>query len=145
MLHYIQMPQIITESPSTLEPEWDCYECQSFDEGLISLIAKKYDCYAYRNPTQYGIHEIVNATRNEYTKESYERWLEFGGIDIDTYIGIVHMHGFDPRNSWKAPYGGFEQYPPITTDDKSTYPTILNLHRGKEFNERPGFNYYNLA
>lgn len=134
MLNYILMPEIITESASTIEPEWECYEGHSFDEALISVISKKYDFYAYRNPSQYGIDEIVNATHNEYTNESYERWLNHGGLDESTYIGSVHKYG--PGKSWKAPYGGFEQYPPITFDDKSTYPTILRLHRGKDFNER---------
>jgi hypothetical protein len=108
LLHYGQDYRIITDAPNQCGlPNYSGFRDHRHDESLISIIAKKYELYPYRNPCQFGLEEIVKASDNIYTRENYNTFISKGGYN----------------------YGTFEQYPPIIIDDKSTYPTIINLTR----------------
>jgi hypothetical protein len=107
-LKYAQDYRIITDCPNECGlPNYPDFVDHRHDEALISIISKKYNLYPYRNPCQYGIDEVLKYSQNEYTKSSYEKHIKNGGWD----------------------YGTFEQYPYIINDDKSDYPTIINLTR----------------
>lgn len=135
MLHYAQIPGVLDQNPSRLAPEVDCFLGNSFDEALISVIAKKHDLPVYRAPHQNGIMEIANASRNELTKESYQRFLEEGPENLEDFNKVA------PHTNYAAVTTTFEQYPPLEKDDRSTYPQIIHLHRGRDaalnINERP--------
>jgi hypothetical protein len=107
-LNYSLDYRIITDLPNECElPNYSDFIEHRHDESLITIMSKKYDLYPYRNPCQFGNDEILKCSQNEYTKESYERHIKNNGWD----------------------YGSFEQYPYIITDNKSDYPTIINLTR----------------
>jgi len=109
-LHYSLDYRIITDSPN--ECGFDNYSDfvdHRHDESLITIMSKKYELYPYRNPCQFGLEEVVKLSKNTYTIESYQQHLKNGGWD----------------------YGNFEQYPYMVNDNKSDYPTIINLTRNK--------------
>jgi hypothetical protein len=111
LLKYGQDYRIITDSPNECGlPNYPNFRDHRHDESLISIMAKKYGLYPYRNPCQFGEEEIVKATNNVYTLENYNRFISNGGYK----------------------YGTFEQYPQIIEDNKSNYPTIINLTRNSK-------------
>lgn len=110
LLNFAQDHRIITDSPNECGlPNYEGFREHRHDEALISIISKKYELYPYRNPCQYGINEILYYCNNCYTKECYENHIKNGGGD----------------------YGTFEQHPPMDTDLKSDYPTIIELTRNQ--------------
>ena len=101
--------RIITDSPNECgQSNYPDFIEHRHDESLISIVSKKHKLYPYRNPCQYGIEEILKYSNNEYTKESYERYMQI-------------------PDAWD--YGTFEQYPHIHSDEKSDYPTTIQLTR----------------
>ena len=117
MLHYSQDYRVITDSPSETGQNHPSFIEHRHDESLISVIAKKYDLYPFRNPYHTGELDDTNWTNNEYTNESFAKAVEKFG---DPKGWTSYFHG-----------GSFIQYPHVEKDDKSTYPTILNLTRRK--------------
>lgn len=111
LLKYSQDYRIITDSQNECGlPNYPDFIEHRHDESLISLISKKYDLYPYRNPSQDGFLLNWNITDNLYTKENYENYIKRGGTNFGTFV----------------------QHPPIERDEKSTYPTIINLTRNKK-------------
>lgn len=114
LLKYSQDYRIITDSENECGlPNYPDYREHRHDESLISLISKKYDLYPYRNPSQQGYLLNWNITNNLYTEENYKNYVKKGGLNFINF-------------------GTFKQYPPIITDDRSTYPTIISLTRNKK-------------
>jgi hypothetical protein len=119
-LFYGQDYRVITDAPNQLgEPNYAGFIDHRHDESLISIMAKKYDLFPYRNPCQFGFENDVNFTDSKYSQEAYDEMIQKYG-DMDT---------------WPQKYGCYfhgksiKQYPEITVDDRSTYPTIINLTR----------------
>jgi hypothetical protein len=118
-LNYSCDYRILTDSPSELGNNFSGFREHRHDESLISIMAKKYDLYPYRNPSQHGFADDVDFTNNRYDEEGFNLMIEkFGDI-----------------NTWSEKYGCYFhgesllQYPEINIDNKSTYPTIINLTR----------------
>lgn len=112
--------RIITDSPNELGvPNYDGFIENRHDETIISLVSKKYELYPYRNPSQWGYIGDVNFTNNKYGEEGLKEMEE----------------KFGKMSTWGTKYGCYfhgeslNQYPSIDIDDKSTYPTILDLHK----------------
>ena len=113
-------PRILTDMPNQLgQPNYSGFRDHRHDESLISIMAKKYDLFPYRNPSQHGFIDDVNYTNNDYSEEGEKKMIEkFGQISkwLDKYG--CYFHG-----------ESLKQYPEITIDSKSTYPTIIELTR----------------
>lgn len=111
--------RILTDSPSELGNNFPGFREHRHDESLISVMAKKYNLYPYRNPSQHGFIDDVNFTNNRYDDEGLK----------------IMINKFGDMNTWSEKYGCYfhgeslSQYPEIKIDDKSTYPTIINLTR----------------
>ena len=120
-LKYACDARILTDIPNQLgQPNYPGFREHRHDESLISVMAKKYDLFPYRNPSQHGIDDDVFFTNNRYDSEGY----------------IEMVNKFGPIESWIQNYGGryfwgesTSQYPEFSIDDRSTYPTIMNLTR----------------
>lgn len=119
-LHYSQDYRILTDSPNELgKPNYDGFRDHRHDESLISILAKKYNLYPYRSPLQHGIDDDIRFTNNRYDQQGYNEMVK----------------KFGPMSEWGTKYGSYfhgetlSQYPPISIDDKSTYPTIIELTR----------------
>lgn len=103
--------RIITDSPNEMGlNNYDGFLDHRHDESLISIISKKWNLYPYRNPSQDGFVYDVNFTNNIYGDEGLKKITE----------------NFNEKSAWIK---SLDQYPPISIDDKSTYPIILLLHR----------------
>lgn len=119
-LNYGCDPRILTDMPNQLgHPNYNGFRDHRHDESLISIMAKKYDLFPYRNPSQHGFIDDVNFTNNRYDE-----------------IGLNNMvEKFGPISTWMSKYGCYfhgeslKQYPDLVIDDKSTYPTIIELTR----------------
>ena len=109
--------RIITHAPNELGLEnYQGFQMHQYDEVITSIVSKKFKLYPYRDPTQQGYTDDVKFTNNMYGKEGLETMIK----------------KFGPISTWSNGMfegGCLDQYPPISIDDKSTYPTILNLHR----------------
>lgn len=120
-LKYACDPRIITDIPNQLGvPNYPGFMDHRHDESLISVMAKKYELFPYRNPSQHGIDDDVFFTNNRYDDIGFKEMID----------------KFGPISTWKEKYDGrsfwgesTRQYPPITIDDRSTYPTIITLTR----------------
>jgi hypothetical protein len=119
-LEYGEDYRIITDAPNQLGvPNYAGFRDHRHDESLISIMAKKYDLFPYRNPCQFGFENDVNYTNNRYDQEGYNLMIE----------------KFGPMSDWINKYGCYfhgesiKQYPEINVDDRSTYPTIIDLTR----------------
>lgn len=112
--------RILTDMPNQLgQPNYSGFRDHRHDESLISIMSKKYDLFPYRNPSQHGIVDDVYFTNNRYGELGYKEMVDkFGPIStwLDKYG--VYFHG-----------ESLNQYPELDIDDKSTYPTILELTR----------------
>lgn len=119
---YALDPRIITNSPNTLDqPNYPGFLFHLEDESLTSIMSKKFNLYPYRNPSQHGFIDDVNFTHNHYGPQGKIRAeAEFGPMSTwdDKYGSYFHGESLDL-------HGGIE------FDDRSTYPTILNLTRDK--------------
>jgi hypothetical protein len=112
--------RIITDSPNELgQPNYEGFIENRHDETVITLVSKKYGLFPYRNPSQWGFIGDVNFTDNEYGPEGTKKMVEkFGAL-----------------STWGNKYGNYfhgeslNQYPDFIFDDKSTYPTIIDLHK----------------
>ena len=103
--------RIITDSPNEMGlNNYDGFITHRHDESLISIVSKKWNLYPYRNPSQDGFVHDVKFTNNIYGEEGFNKIKE----------------KFSSELSWIK---SLDQYPPISIDDKSTYPAILLLHR----------------
>jgi len=121
LLKYAVDYRIIADSPSQCGlPEYPDFFRHQHDESLISVIAKKYELYPYRNPSQHGMIDL-RKSNNEYTQQSYERYMETPEL--------WDIHEVGQGHAWD--YKTFEQYPPVPSDTKSDYPTILELTRNR--------------
>ena len=80
------------------------------DESIITIVSKKWELYPYRNPSQDGYDYDVTYTDNIYGEEGTKRMFENEFNNI--FFG-----------------DSLKQYPEIYLDDKSTFPTIIKLHR----------------
>jgi hypothetical protein len=112
--------RIITDSQNELGlPNYPGFRDHRHDESLITIMAKKYDLFPYRSPSQHGFTDDVNFTNNRYDEIGYNNMVE----------------KFGPISTWLNKYGCYfhgeslKHYPEIIIDDKSTYPTILELTR----------------
>ena len=112
--------RIITDSPNELGvPNYDGFIENRHDESIITLVSKKYKLFPYRNPSQWGFIGDVNFTNNEYGEGAMKKIIE----------------KFGPLSSWGDKYNCYfhgeslNQHPPFIIDDKSTYPTIIDLHK----------------
>ncbi len=117
-LEHAQKARVLPEGPNIHGiPNHPQFREHRHDESLVSIMAKKYKLYPYRNCLHTGIEDDINWTNNEYTDESFARAVaKFG----------------DPSTWSSYTWGGdFKLYPDIKFDDKSTYPTLLNLTRRK--------------
>lgn len=119
-LDYSCDPRILTDIPNQLgHANYPGFRDHRHDESLISIMSKKYDLFPYRNPSQHGFVDDVNFTENRYDEEGLKK--------------MVEKHG--PISTWLHKYGVYfhgeslKQYPELSIDDKSTYPTILELTR----------------
>jgi hypothetical protein len=103
--------RIITDSPNEMGLEnYSGFFDHRHDESVISIVSKKWNLYPYRNPSQDGYDYDVTHTDNIYGDEGTKRMFE---------RGFSHMF-----------FGkSLKQYPELYMDDKSTYPTIIILHR----------------
>lgn len=109
-LQYASDYRILTDAPNEMgKPNYDGFFDHRHDESIISIMAKKYDLYPYRNPSQHGISDDVNITNNRYDDVGYIETLSKNSCFI---------HGKP-----------IAQYPPMVFDTKSTYPTIITLTR----------------
>jgi hypothetical protein len=112
--------RIISDSPNELGvPNYEGFIENRHDETVITLVSKKYGLFPYRNPSQWGFIGDVDFTNNEYGKNGLEKMEEkFGKI-----------------STWGTKYGCYfhgeclDQYPNFDIDYKSTYPTIIDLHK----------------
>lgn len=95
------------------------------DESLVSILAKKYDLYPYRNPSQHGFCDDIDWTHKKYGEK--------GLIEMIDKYGTI--------STWLSKYGlyfhgeSLNQYPLIFIDEKSTYPQIFHLHRNSNLTE----------
>ena len=112
--------RIISDSPNELGvPNYEGFIENRHDETIISLVSKKYGLYPYRNPSQWGFIGDVNFTNNKYGEEGLKEMEE----------------KFGKMSTWGNKYGCYfhgeslNQYPSIDISDKSTYITILDLHK----------------
>lgn len=112
--------RIITDSPNELgKPNYDGFIENRHDETIISLVSKKYKLFPYRNPSQWGYIGDVDFTNNKYGEEGLKEMEE----------------RFGKMSTWGTKYGCYfhgeslNQYPSVYIDDKSTYPTLLDLHK----------------
>ena len=119
-LTYACDERIITDQPNQLGlPNYAGFRDHRHDESLISIMSKKYDLHPYRNPSQHGFTDDVNFTNNRYDEIGEKEMIE----------------KFGPISSWLNKYGCYfhgeslKQYPEIIIDEKSTYPTIVELTR----------------
>lgn len=112
--------RIITDSPSELGvPDYDGFIENRHDEAIITLVSKKFKLFPYRNPSQWGFIGDVNFTNNEYGEKGLKKMEEkFGKISTWGNKYGCYFHG-----------ESLNQYPPFDIDDKSNYPTILDLHK----------------
>lgn len=110
-LDYSQDYRIITDSPNEMGLEnYKDFFVHRHDESLISIMAKKYDLYPYRNPCQDGITWNLEICNNCFTDECFENYIKNGGNKF---------------------FKTFKQYPFIESDTKSNYPTIIELTRNR--------------
>jgi len=119
-LAYSCDPRILTDIPNQLGiPNYPGFRDHRHDESLISIMSKKYDLFPYRNPSQHGFIDDVNFTENRYDEEGLKKMIEKHG-PISTWLNKygVYFHG-----------ESLKQYPDLIIDDKSTYPTIIELTR----------------
>lgn len=119
-LEYACDPRILTDIPNQLgQPNYPGFRDHRHDESLISIMSKKYDLFPYRNPSQHGFVDDVNFTDNRYDEEGLKNMVEKYG-PISTWLNKygVYFHG-----------ESLKQYPDLIIDDKSTYPTIIELTR----------------
>ena len=112
--------RIISDLPNELgEPNYGGFRENRHDETIISLVSKKYKLFPYRNPSQWGFIGDVDLTGNKYGEKGLK--------EMEARLGKI--------STWGNKYGCYfhgeslDQYPPIDVDDKSTYPTILDLHK----------------
>ena len=112
--------RIITDSANELgKPNYDGFIENRHDETIITIVSKKMKLFPYRNPSQWGFIGDVNMTNNEYGKKGLKKMEE----------------KFGPMSTWGNKYGCYfhgeslDQYPYFELDNKSTYPTILDLHK----------------
>jgi hypothetical protein len=119
-LHYSQDFRIITDAGNQLgQPNYPGFRDHRHDESLITIMAKKYELFPYRNPSQHGMIDDVNWTHNRYGLQ--------GLLEMTERYGQI--------SSWLDKYGLYfhgetlNQYPTIDIDDRSTYPVILTLTR----------------
>ena len=112
--------RIISDSPNELGvPNYDGFIENRHDETIITLVSKKYGLFPYRNPSQWGFIGDINFTDNMYGEEATKRMVE----------------KFGELSTWGNKYGNYfhgeslNQYPHFEFDDKSTYPTIMDLHK----------------
>lgn len=112
--------RIISDSPNELGvPNYDGFIENRHDETIITLVSKKYGLFPYRNPSQWGFIGDVNFTDNMYGDEATKRMVD----------------KFGELSTWGNKYGNYfhgeslNQYPHFEFDDKSTYPTIMDLHK----------------
>lgn len=119
-LNYGCDPRILTDLPNQMGlPNYNGFIDHRHDESLISIMSKKYDLFPYRNPSQHGFVDDVNFTNNCYDEIGYNKMVE----------------NFGPISTWLNKYGCYfhgeslKQYPELITDEKSTYPTIVELTR----------------
>jgi hypothetical protein len=115
--------RIISDSPSELGvPNYDGFIENRHDETVITLVSKKYGLFPYRNPSQWGFIGDVNFTDNMYGEEATK----------------IMVGKFGELSTWGNKYGNYfhgeslNQYPHFTFDDKSTYPTIMDLHKSPQ-------------
>jgi len=114
--------RIITDSPNELGLDnYPGFICNRHDETITTLVSKKWGLFPYRNPSQWGFIGDVNFTDNIYGEEGLRRMVEkFGALAI-----------------WGDKYGCYfhgellNQYPEFYVDDKSTYPTIIELNKNR--------------
>ncbi len=112
--------RIITDAPNQMgQPNYPGFRDHRHDESLITIMAKKYELFPYRNPSQHGMIDDVNWTHNKYGTQGLSEMIERYG----------------PINTWLDKYGLYfhgetlNQYPEFELDDRSTYPVILTLTR----------------
>lgn len=111
--------RICTDVPNTLGfANYGGFYDHRHDESLISIVSKKFDLFPYRNPSQHGFTDDVDMTDNMYGEEGLRRMIEKFGINdwVNKYRHYFHGESLN-------------QYPDFFIDDKSTYPTIVELHR----------------
>lgn len=120
-LNYGCDPRILTDAPNTLGfPNYPGFRDHRHDESLISVMCKKYKFFPYRNPSQHGIDDDTYFTNNKYNAIGYSEMIDkFGPIS-------EWVKKYDGRYFWGE---STNQYPPVEVDDRSTYPTIINLTR----------------
>ena len=114
-------PRILTDMPNQLgQPNYPGFREHRHDESLISVMSKKYGLFPYRNPSQHGIDDDVFFTNNKYDKVGYDEMVNKFG-PISTWV-----QNYDGRYFWGE---STNQFPEFSVDDRSTYPTIMNLTR----------------
>lgn len=118
---YGQDYRIITNAPN--EMGFDNYpgfiSNRSYCEAIITAVSKKWSLYPYRVPTQWGFKGDVDFTDNIYGKVGLKRMIEkFGSLSEWPKKYKITFHG-----------ESLNHYPELTVDTKSTYPTILYLHK----------------
>lgn len=119
-LNYGCDPRILTDIPNQLGSlNYSGFIDHRHDESLISIMSKKYELFPYRNPSQHGIDDDVKFTNNRYDDLGFKEMVD----------------KFGPVSTWLNKYGCYfhgeslKQYPEVIIDDKSTYPTIVELTR----------------
>lgn len=117
---YSQDFRIITDLPNQCGlPNYGGFIDHRHDESIISIVSKQFDYFPYRNPSQHGFIDDVNLTNNKYGEQGLK--------EMEERLGKI--------STWGAKYGCYfhgeslKQYPELDIDEKSTYPTILELHR----------------
>ena len=117
---YSQDYRIITDLPNQCGlPNYGGFIDHRHDESIISIVSKQFDYYPYRNPSQWGVMGDTYLTNNKYGDEGLK--------EMEERLGKISTWG----NKYGCYYHGesLRQYPDITIDDRSTYPTILDLHK----------------
>lgn len=112
--------RIITDTPNEMGVDnYKGFICNRHDEMITTLVSKKWELFPYRNPSQWGYIGDVNYTDNMYGDEGLKIMIQkFGELSTWGNKYGVYFHG-----------ESLNQYPEMYVDDKSTYPTIIELHK----------------
>ncbi len=62
-LHFAKNEHFVSDSPST-QPNYDCFQEHRHDQSIFSLLTKKHDFAAFRDPSQIGYRERLDKYKN---------------------------------------------------------------------------------
>jgi hypothetical protein len=109
--------RIITDAPNELcDGDYPGFIDHRHDQTILTVVSKKFNLYPYREPSQQGFTGDVDCTKNVYGEEGLKQMIQRLGPIANWANGRFRGESLN-------------HYPPINIDNKSTYPTIVNLHR----------------